>query len=490
MKPAFTTPGRCKTVDDFRAMLKRLDPEFDCVDQPTGAAGPLGRPFEFKGRTIGNRFAVHPMEGWDGTADGQASHHTLRRWRNFGRSTAKLIWGGEAFAVQEDGRANPRQLFLNPAVDVATSLATLRQQILEGHREAQADTSDLYIGLQLTHSGRYSRPEGKARPRVASPNPVLDPRMGIELAHDLITDLELEGIGENFVRAARLAQETGFDFVDIKCCHGYLLHELLGARLREGPYGGSIDNRTRFLRRLIAEVRSACPDLEIAVRLSVGDVFPHRADERTGVGRPVGWEEHVPYRCGFGVSAEDPRSFDLHEPLAVLQALKKLDIRLVNLTLGSPYTCPHLQRPARYPPSDGYLPPEDPLASVLQHLLAVRVLKKNVPELVVVGTGYSYLQEYLPHVAEYEVGQGHVDFVGLGRMVLVYPELPHDVLAGRPLDKRRICRTFSDCTTAPRNGMVSGCYPLDTHYRQLPEAARLRAIRGRRNGTGTGPDAR
>ena len=461
-------------------MLKRFDPDFDCVDEPAGAEGPLGRPFEFKGRTIGNRFAAHPMEGWDGTHDGRPSENTLRRWRNFGRSTAKLIWGGEAFAVQEEGRANPRQLFLNPTVDVAASLAALRQEILVGHRESGEETSDLYIGLQLTHSGRYARPDGNARPRIASPNPVLDPRMGIDLSRDLVTDGELETIGENFVSAAKLAQESGFDFVDIKCCHGYLLHELLGARLREGPYGGSIDNRTRFLRRLINEVHTACPGLEIAVRLSVGDVFPHRADKATGIGRPDGWEASVPYESGFGICAEDPRSLDLHEPLAVLQLLEKLGIRLVNLTLGSPYTCPHLQRPARYPPSDGYLPPQDPLSSVLQHLLAVRVCRKHVPELVLVGTGYSYLQEYLPHVAEYEVGQGHVDFVGIGRMMLSYPEFPRDVLARKPLRRDRLCRTFSDCTTAPRNDMISGCYPLDPHYKELPDSKRLLEIKRKR----------
>jgi hypothetical protein len=166
----------------------------------------------------------------------------------------------------------------------------------------------------------------------------------------------------------------------------------------------------------------------------------------------------------------------------------------VNITVGSPYYCPHLQRPAYYPPSDGYLPPEDPLRGVIGHLNAVRRCKAAFPELPLVGTGYSYLQEYLPHVAQHEVGRGHVDLVGIGRMVLAYPELPADVLAGRPLDARRICRTFSDCTTGPRNGLVSGCFPLDPHYRALPEAALVRARRpirqdwaGRREEGGQAP---
>ena len=167
----------------------------------------------------------------------------------------------------------------------------------------------------------------------------------------------------------------------------------------------------------------------------------------------------------------------LAEPFAFLEMVRDLGITLVSLTFGSPYYCPHVQRPATYPPSDGYLPPEDPLASVCRHLRLTRRCKAAFPELVLVGAGYTYLQEYIAHVAQHEVRAGHVDLVGLGRLVLVYPELPADVLAGRPLQVKRLCRTFSDCTTAPRNGMVSGCYPLDPHYKSRPEAAELRVIK-------------
>ena len=159
--------------------------------------------------------------------------------------------------------------------------------------------------------------------------------------------------------------------------------------------------------------------------------------------------------------------------------MRDLGIRLVNLTLGSPYYNPHLQRPAAYPPSDGYQPPEDPLIQVAEHLRIVARCKAEVPELALVGTGYSYLQEWLPHIAQGQVAAGHVDFVGLGRMVLSYPEMPRDLLEGKPLVRKKICRTFSDCATAPRNGLKSGCYPLDDHYRQREEYKTLRAIKER-----------
>jgi 2,4-dienoyl-CoA reductase-like NADH-dependent reductase (Old Yellow Enzyme family) len=153
----------------------------------------------------------------------------------------------------------------------------------------------------------------------------------------------------------------------------------------------------------------------------------------------------------------------------VLAIARDLGVKMFNITLGSPYYNPHLTRPAIYPPSDGYQPPEDPLVGVMRHLAVTRELKQAFPELMFMGSGYTYLQEFLPHVAQAAVREGWVDLVGLGRLVLSYPELPADVLAGRPVQRKRLCRAFSDCTTAPRNGIVSGCYPLDPHYKKSPE---------------------
>jgi 2,4-dienoyl-CoA reductase-like NADH-dependent reductase (Old Yellow Enzyme family) len=177
------------------------------------------------------------------------------------------------------------------------------------------------------------------------------------------------------------------------------------------------------------------------------------------------------------VDQQDPTQFDLSEPLQLLRRYEELGIELVNVTLGSPYANPHLQRPAAYPPSDGYQPPADPLLFVKAHLDAVRAAKAAMPNLKFVGTGYTYLQEWLANVAQHEVREGHVDFVGLGRMLLSYPDLPRDVLAGRAVQRKRICRTFSDCTTGPRNGMISGCFPLDPFYKAMPEAKKIKALR-------------
>jgi NADPH2 dehydrogenase len=468
----FKAPGSFKTPAAFRARLAELDLSIELDDTLEGAAGPLGAPLDVAGLRLPNRFAVHPMEGWDGTRGGSPTTRTFRRWRNFGRSGAGLVWGGEAFAVNPAGRANPHQLHLHGG-DVTGELALLIAEVHAGRREMGLAPDAGPIGLQLTHSGRWARPNDGPEPLIAAHDPLLDARVGVSTEAPLLSDTELEHIRDRYVAAARLAERAGFDFVDLKACHGYLVHELLGAHSRPGRYGGDFAGRTRFLLELIDAVRSACPGLAVGVRISLADIVPHRADPLTKEGRPVAraWAH------GFGVDHDSPTQFALDEPIRLLSLLAARNVRLINVTLGSPYYNPHLQRPAAYPPSDGYQPFADPLVHVARHLEVVREAKARVPEVVIVGTGYTYLMEWLPHVAQAELRAGRVDVVGIGRMVLSYPELPADVLAGRELARKRICRTFSDCTTAPRHGMASGCYPLDPAYRDAAEATRVKALK-------------
>ncbi|MFO0897870.1 MAG: NADH:flavin oxidoreductase [Pirellulales bacterium] len=443
----------------------------------TAAAGsPLAAPLEIGGVTVGNRWCIHPMEGWDAEPNGAPSPHTLRRWRNFGLSGAKLIWGGEAAAVQPDGRANPRQTLATP--ENRAGLAALLEALTSAHRERFGRDDDLLVGLQLTHSGRFSKPRGpRFEPRIAYHHPLLDPKFGIAPQDDSVvwSDSDLERLADRYVDAAKLAQQVGFRFVDVKACHGYLLHEFLSARRRPGPFGGDLAGRTRLLRTIIERLRGEAPGLIIGVRLSVFDSVPYVAGGEVGVPMPYG--EMLPYDCGFGVDSSDPTRIDLSEPLDLLRWLLEWGVATVNLTAGSPYYNPHLQRPALFPPSDGYAPPEDPLVGVCRQIDAARQCRQAVPGLPLVGTGYSYLQDFLPQVAQAVVRQGWIDSVGLGRMVLSYPELPADALEQGTLARKQICRTFSDCTTAPRNGLVSGCYPLDPYYKALPEAAQLKALK-------------
>ena len=472
--------NRFKTLSEFKARLETLQIELPLDEQILSAAegSPLARPIELFGKTAGNRWCIHPMEGWDGTAEGKPTAHTRHRWGSFGRSGAKLIYGCEAVAVRHDGRANPHQLLLRR--EHAKDFAELLESLRKTHVQACGDDRDLLVGLQLTHSGRFARPDpdGKLKPRILYHHPLLDRRVGIDPADDgaVLTDEQIEELIASYIRAAATAHEIGFDFVDIKHCHGYLGHEFLSARTRGGPFGGSLENRTRFLREIVAGIRREVPGLPIAVRISAFDTVPFRAAEG-GIGKPEDYSSCLPYEFGFGVDRDDPLSIDLTETLALADMLDQLDIPLVNLSCGSPYYSAHLLRPAYFPPSDSYWPPRDPLMDVAQQIHTARIIHSRYPNRIHVGSGYSYLQQFLPLVAQAVIRENWISFVGLGREVLCYPELPADTLAGRTLQTRKLCRTFSDCTTGPRNGLVSGCYPLDPYYKRLPEAKNLKRQR-------------
>jgi len=405
-----------KNADAFLAHLDTLGITLPFADPPDVDA--LAAPVEVAGRTSANRFCILPMEGWDGTDDGRPTELVRRRWQRFGTSGAGLIWGGEAFAVRPDGRANPHQLCLGPSS--ADDLAELRALL----HPTQV------TGLQLTHSGRWS-----VESRPARRDALLDPRR----SGPVLTASELDDLAGDYVTAARLARDAGFDFVDVKACHGYLLHELLSG-------DGDLAARAATMHTIIGQVRAE--GIPVGVRLSTFDLAPHRAGP-DGVGEP---------------EADGPWGFN--DPLALIDLL---DVDLLCTTAGSPYYCPHVQRPAWTPPSDGYAPPEDPLVGVARLLDSAAAIAVARPAVTVVATGFSYLQEWLPHVASAVVRDGGAALVGIGRMALSYPDLPSDVLAGRDLDRHRLCRTFSDCTTAPRNGLVSGCYPLDPMYKEHPD---------------------
>ncbi len=478
--------GSLKEVGRFQDHVRALKLDIPCDPQMvTGTQSPLRWPLNRGPFKIGNRIAVQPMEGWDSTPDGSPSEKTIRRWQRFGRSGGKLIWGGEAVAVSHEGRANPNQLLAAPRTQ--EGLAELRNVLRREHILTTGSDDGLVIGLQLTHSGRYCRPNEHSRPepRILYHHPFLDQRLKLPPDYPLLTDGEVESIIEDFHRAAFIAWRLGFDFVDIKHCHGYLGHEFLSAHTRDGRYGGTFDGRTRFLRGVVQGIRSLCPGLHIGVRLSAIDTVPFHSDPsqsvhgESSIGVAETRPELLPYRWGFGVNPLDPTDTDLSEPERFLSLLEELGIQLVNITAGSPYYNPHIQRPALYPPSDGYLPPEDPLVGVARQMAVTRRLKQGFPNLVIVGSGYTYLQDFLPHVAQAAVREGWVDFVGIGRMILSYPEFMWEASVGKHVQRKLVCRTFSDCTTAPRNGLPSGCYPLDEYYKDSDLAEKLKEAKKR-----------
>jgi len=388
--------------------------------------------------TVPNRFVVQPMEGCDGTADGAPTPLTLRRYRRFGAGGAGMIWW-EACAVDPDGRANPRQLWLHDG-----TVGAFREMVEAARAAARRHAGcEPVCVLQLTHSGRYSKPRSAPAPIIAHHSAVLDPVHKLPADYPLITDDELDRLQEAYVAAARLAADAGFDAVDIKSCHRYLISELLASFTREhSRYGGSYENRTRMLRETAARVRDAVGDrIEVTCRLNAYDGIPH----------PYGW----------GVRSDDVSEPDLAEPIRLVGQLKAAGVGGVNATVGNPYWNPHVNRPADWMITDWPDPPEDPLTGVARIIHVVRQVQQAHPDVAIVGSGYTWLRQYVPQFAAGVIQAGWASLVGLGRGALAYPDFARDVLRHGGMDPQKVCVVCSSCTQIMRDGGRAGCVVRD-----------------------------
>lgn len=427
----------------------------------------LFQPVTIGGRQAGNRLLIQPMEGCDGTLEGKPDELTFRRYQRFGAGGAKVIWG-EATAVCDAGRANTRQLLM--ADHTLAGLEDMLRVCRQAHRETMGDDGDLLVGLQLTHSGRYS----VRKPLLATHDPVLDPLIvdkstgrRVDSTYPLLTDDDLKRIEDQFVVAAKRVCQLGYDFVDMKQCHRYLLSELLASKNRPGDYGGSLQNRTRLIRNVIGRIRSEVPGLMIATRMNCYDGIPYRGvgEGENFIGAPCPHES--PLACAFGTNPQNHLEEDLSEPLQVVRWLRDAGISLINVSMGNPYGNPHVVRPAEFPPVDGYYPPEHPLLGVLRHFRIARQIQAAVPEIPVVGSGYTWLQDFAPQAAAANVAAGHVALAGFGRATLSQPDFAHVLQTEGRLSRKRVCRTFSYCTGLmrakdhPLGQFPTGCPPFD-----------------------------
>jgi NADPH2 dehydrogenase len=450
------------TVADLEAASRGLGLDLRFSDD----FSPLFHPVALGPLRAGNKLCIQPMEGCDATLDGHPDELTYRRYQRFGAGGAKLIWG-EAAAVVEEGRANARQLLVNDAT--AAGLERMLRECRQAHRAAFGSDDDLVVGLQLTHSGRYSY----RQPLLAFHDPILDPRTIVDkttgrsadAGTPLLSDDHLARLGDHYLAAAKLVHRIGFQFVDIKQCHRYLLSELLAAKTRSGKYGGSLENRTRLARDIIEAIRAAVPGLVIATRINAFDSIPYRKSEQNADGEPCPWQ--APVRSGWGVREDNPLEPDLTEPLAWIGDMARLGVAFVNISMGSPYATPHVIRPFEYPPPDGYETPEHPLIGVDRHFRVAGQLQQAFPHLPMIGSGYSYLQEFMLHAGAANVRDGRITLVGVGRAALPQPDFARQIQEHGRLDRKRVCRTFSYCTALMRakhnklGQFATGCPPFD-----------------------------
>ena len=383
-----------------------------------------------------NRFIVQPMEGFDADINGTPGPLAFRRYKRYAAGGSGLIWF-EATAVIFEGRSNPGQFCLN-----RNNVDTFRRLVSETRETARQEHGvEPVLILQLTHSGRYSKPTGTPEPLIAHRSPILDPKHDLPDDYPVVTDAYLDNLQEQFVDAAKLAAAAGFDGVDVKSCHRYLFSELLASHTREGKYGGSFENRTRMLRETLTRIRDTVPELFVTTRMNAYDA--------------------ISYPYGFGVSKEDYRIPDLHEPLALVGELRKIGIPVLNISIGNPYFNPHYGRPYDFP-IEGVKPPDEyPLEGINRFLAITRTIQESYPALPVVGSGYSWLRHYLPEIAAGIVNQGAATLIGQGRGAFAYPDSVKDILETGAMNPGKCCISCSACTQIMRDGGKTGCVVRD-----------------------------
>jgi 2,4-dienoyl-CoA reductase-like NADH-dependent reductase (Old Yellow Enzyme family) len=401
-------------------------------------------------RILPNRFVVLPMEGADGDPAGRPSDLTLRRYKRFAVGGANLVWF-EATAVTGDGRSNPHQLWINPETRDGFK-RLVKETRLAAHRKFGPD-HNLLLVLQLTHSGRFAKPEGRPAPIIAQHNPLIDAKLGLPPDYPLISDSALDSLQDDYIAAAELAREAGFDGVDIKACHGYLVSELLAAFTRpDSRYGGSFENRIRFLVETSEKIKLRVRGLFVTSRLNVYDSLP------------------FPY--GFGVNRDDPDDPDLSEPKRLIRKLRNIDFPLLCISLGIPAHQSHYGRPYDKPLIGQDLPDEHPLVGVARWLRLASEIQKAFPTLPVVSAGYSWLRHYFPHVAAAMVEREKASLVGLGRASLAYPGWVNALAADGLLGQREVCVCCSKCSQMLRAGRPVGCavHDAETYHVEYREA--------------------
>jgi 2,4-dienoyl-CoA reductase (NADPH2) len=426
---------RLRSADDLRAEAAKLGLDVPYDEDVTL----LLEKSAVAGRPIPNRLAVLPMEGADAGAGGAPSELTLRRYRRYGAGGSGLIWC-EATAVRPDGRSNPGQLMLTDRT--LNGFAKLADEVRAAAKKDWGPAHRPLLILQLTHSGRFSKPAGAPEPRIVQHNPHLDALHGLAADSPLVSDDELEAVRDDIVGAAELAAAAGFDGIDVKACHGYLVSETLAAFTRTGSrYGGPFENRTRLLLETVRLVREEAPGLLVTSRLSASDT--------------------VPFPYGFGMDPNAPERTDLAEAKALLALLSRAGVGFLAVSLGIPYWKPHFGRPFDTPVPGGKVPDEHPLEGVARHLRVATELQGSAPGTALVGAGYSWLRALAPNVGAAMVRAGRTAFVGFGRGALAYPDLAKDLAGrGRP-DPGKVCTTCSLCSHLLRQQKPVGCAVRD-----------------------------
>ena len=387
----------------------------------------LTSPIKLGDFTLANRIVALPMEGVD-AVNGAPKKLTRDKYINVARGGYGLIWL-EATSVNQEGMSNDNQLFINE--DNYNEFKKLNEDIKKASKQSLYK-KEAYTVLQLNHSGRYSNHNKKENAQIATHRRLLDEKRGIESDRKLVTDDYLDKLKNDYLNAAKLAKKCGFNAVDIKSCHGYLLSELLSASDRSGNYGGSFSNRSKFLLETIDMIKSnsECQDLDIAVRLNMADLTEN------------------------GFSTTENLEYDLEETEKLIGLLRDRGVKLISLTLGNPYYIPYVNKPSDLKKDEDI---EDPFTSSYRIFEMSRKLQRKFPEIFFVGVCYTFFRQFAANVAENEIKNKDIKLAGFGREVLAKPDQANDILTNACLDKDKVCITCGLCSKLKANFLPAGC---------------------------------
>ena len=432
--------------------MKRLATEKTRGVRFSGDIAILGTPVDIEDFTIPNRIAIQPLEAADSDGQGKPTERTRGRYIDYARGCAGLIWF-EACAIDfPEARSHDSMLVISEEnVETYRSIVEDVKEVSRESVKAVGSEGRALLVLQLSHAGRYRVHRDERSPATSFRFPEVDEAFGITGdVGRVITDSELEDIRDAFVRASELGFEAGFDAVDVKACHGYLLNDLLAGADREGRYGGeTFDDRTKFQLETMKAVVEETGGM-VTSRMNAYDGFP------------------PPY--GFGssseVSPEGLASFDPSEPAELIRRMRGLGVELINISLGNPYFSQYLTRPFDTKMPGQKESPFHPIKGVERHFEIVDALKRRVPGMLFLGAGYSWLREHGVNAAAHNIEQSRADLAGWGRLAIANPGFPREILEDGSLNPGKVCVTCSGCSRLLRAGMHVGCVV------QNPEAYR------------------
>jgi 2,4-dienoyl-CoA reductase (NADPH2) len=432
------------SLQALQSLIRKMECQVSFLEDVT----PLKTPLMAGGLSFPNRVAVQPMEGADATSEGEPTSFTEERYKGFAEGGAGLIWFEACSVDFPEARSHDAMLIISDK-----TVPKFKSMVKEVKKASEASLSSLgmdgraVLVLQLGHAGRYRVEKSDRSPAVGYRFPKLDKNIGItdEMGR-IVSDDELRELQGAFIDAARLAVEAGFDAVDVKACHGYLLNSLLSGFTRGGDYGGEeYGKRSRFILETISSIRKEV-GCAVTSRFSAydGHPYPYGFGSLKKRGEPELPGERLPL-------------IDLSEPIQLARDLRSAGVDFVNVSLGDPYYGAFVTRPFDVKPPGARDPSEHPLKGVDRHFMIVEELKKEVPDMVYVGSGYSWLRQYSIQAASYNVANNRTDIAGWGRLALACPAFPRTAFTTGSLPSYKACVTCSRCTRLLRAGVRSGC---------------------------------